>query len=266
MEWRKIKFIVITALVIAVSSCQTDDDAGTTVQSSPNSPDSDKYIKFLNGLYNDAQAFHLEVAYQSDAEPFSQSDDWNLTAENMQAVFDERPITPALNIPDTVRSVASGSDRNFTPAEIVDLADQHRKRLSTKVEPSVFVIFLDGYLEQDGEVVDKVVGVNISNTSVVAVFRPVIDSVGTTELQKRNIEQATLVHEIGHAIGLVNKGVPLTADHLDPEHEKHCINEDCVMYFENEVSGNMADFITGNLTPQDRILFKEDCLTDISGY
>lgn len=37
-------------------------------------------------------------------------------------------------------------------------------------------------------------------------------------------------HEIGHLLGLVNVGAPLTTDHADPDDPSHCRHEHCVMY------------------------------------
>lgn len=42
-------------------------------------------------------------------------------------------------------------------------------------------------------------------------------------------ERAVTIHEFGHALGLVNCGIPMVADHEDPESRCHSTNEDSVM-------------------------------------
>lgn len=43
-------------------------------------------------------------------------------------------------------------------------------------------------------------------------------------------ERAVLIHEVGHALGLVNKGTPMVADHADPDAPGHSANPESVMY------------------------------------
>ncbi len=53
-----------------------------------------------------------------------------------------------------------------------------------------------------------------------------------------------LRHEAGHVLGLVNKELPMVADHEDPEHEHHDPDPDCLMYWSwdrSDVSGKVAD-------------------------
>lgn len=50
-------------------------------------------------------------------------------------------------------------------------------------------------------------------------------------------EASVLLHELGHIFGLVNNGTPMVEDHEDPDHAKHDVDPDCLMYWAIERSG-----------------------------
>lgn len=50
-------------------------------------------------------------------------------------------------------------------------------------------------------------------------------------LNEQAIWRAVLVHEFGHAMGLVDLGAPMQRDHEDDEHPGHSTNQNSVMYY-----------------------------------
>ena len=88
-------------------------------------------------------------------------------------------------------------------------------------------------------------------------FKPSI--AGTT--MSEQVEQVTLVHEFGHAIGMVNRGVPMVEDHHDTDHGAHCSNPDCVMYWTVE-GADIVGFIQSRLLGASDVLFGPECLAD----
>jgi hypothetical protein len=95
-------------------------------------------------------------------------------------------------------------------------------------------------------------------------FKPVIESTDVPLLPaiSRFVEQTTLVHELGHAVGLVNRGVPLASQHHDAEHGAHCTDDRCVMYYANEGASDLSQFVSEYVTSGDTIVFGADCLAD----
>ena len=74
------------------------------------------------------------------------------------------------------------------------------------------------------------IGVSLTGTTVIAIFKDVIESSGVRSdgIVPKFIEQSTIVHELGHALGLVNNGVSISSDHHDADNGAHCINDICV--------------------------------------
>jgi hypothetical protein len=88
----------------------------------------------------------------------------------------------------------------------------------------------------------------------------------TLDIYPKYVEQVTLIHEIGHAIGLVNNGLPMVEAHQDADHGAHCNNPDCVMYWANEGPNDMLKFAQNASMNQATIIFDSKCLNDARSY
>jgi hypothetical protein len=75
------------------------------------------------------------------------------------------------------------------------------------------------------------------------------------------IEGATLVHEIGHLLALVNGGVPMVTPHEDPQSRFHDVDEDCVMYFQLSI-GLLGPNLGDPLFAQ----FDVHCMEDLAAF
>lgn len=65
------------------------------------------------------------------------------------------------------------------------------------------------------------------------------------------IWQAVIVHEFGHALGLVDNGAPMQRNHEDPEHPGHSNNQASVMYYAVETTSITTVFQNGPPTQFD---------------
>ncbi len=101
------------------------------------------------------------------------------------------------------------------------------------------VLLLDGsYHDSDG---GELLGVQWGHRHV-ALFREGMLSAcrsgrggrGLSSWACQSAELGVLAHEFGHALGLVDNGVPMVEDHEDPDHPKHTVDESCVMYWAYE--------------------------------
>lgn len=210
----------------------------------------------------------LEVDYEAGAAPFDAyprraGSPWELLEDNIGELFAQS--TPrALIVPKTLSEmqilgeVSSGPD--FTTNEILEIAAASRDVESTESSHSFYIVFLDGFFEDQGGRQEQVLGVSIGETGVIAMFKPVIGT--SDDALSRFVEQTTLIHEIGHAVGLVDNGLPLASDHLDEENGAHCTNDNCVMYWVNERVADAIRFARERLMGEDTVVFGPECLGD----
>lgn len=245
-------------------STQSKDDQGSSTSGDQPSA--------LDVLSPGVTAVSIEVDYATNAAPyvgsggFGQGDTWQITEDNLARIFQKSPKT--LSVPhtlDKMQALTDVSGSTYTTDQILSIAKSHRDTSpSSGAAASFYILFLDGYLSDSGGTEMNVIGVSIGNTGVIAMFKPVIASAGTgLGGSAMNLEQSTLVHELGHALGLVNNGVALTTQHQDTAHGAHCTNTKCIMYWENEGESSAAAFAQQALAGGSDILYGAECLADI---
>lgn len=210
----------------------------------------------------------VEVDYQQGAEPYvggaNDTPAWDFFEENARALLGSS--TAAVEVPKTLEAMQRMADVNdgvFTVGRIIELSNAHLDTVEGEGTVVYHVLFLNGFFaDSDGEQ-RGVLGVSISGTRVIAMFKPVIASSSFLPIVRNFVEQSTLVHEYGHAVGLVNAGVPLTSDHHDAENGAHCSNRDCVMYYLNESISDLVTFIDQWRSTGNAVLFGAECLQDV---
>lgn len=111
------------------------------------------------------------------------------------------------------------------------------------------LLFLDGRFEED-----NVIGVAIGHSTIAIFSQTIQDSctvlngcLSGTDAVFRSV----LVHEFGHAMGLVHNGIPMVTDHEDKAHPGHSSNQESVMYWEVETTSIFTVFRGGPPTTFD---------------
>jgi hypothetical protein len=209
----------------------------------------------------------LEIDYVLGAEPFVKTaggaDPWKLFRDNASAILDKKievVVPPGLAGMERLTDVTA---KEFDRADIVAIAQKHRGAAVTDDTVSIYVLFLDGKFKDDnGQVNDNTAAVSVRGTGIIAMFKPVLTTGFQDPASPTFMEQTTLIHEFGHAVGLVDDGIPPTSPHVDEAHGAHCSNPNCVMYYKNEMVKDGVDFTAKFLTPNDGILFGPECLAD----
>lgn len=237
-------------LAISVAACSNDEGGSTNL--------------FGPGV----EQIILEVDYEAGAAPFDayprrDGSPWELLEDNLEALFAQS--TPrTLIVPKTLSEMqglgALSSGPDFTTSEILEIAAASRDIESTESSRSFYIVFLDGFFEDQGVRQEQVLGVSIADTGVIAMFKPVVGI--SDDALSRFVEQTTLIHEIGHAVGLVDNGLPPASDHVDEENGAHCTNDRCVMYWLNERVADAIRFARERFMGEDTVVFGQECLHD----
>jgi hypothetical protein len=215
-----------------------------------------------------ASEIRVKVFYEIGAEPYISDSHyvkyWTILEQNLTALFTGRPTEPQITVPKTLNEMTSmpaSGHLKWTTSEVIQLS----QKMHPQPDESFKIFFLNGRAS-DG---DGIIGFHINGTKIIAIFKDVIRSTGNNEPMQsvpKYVEQATLVHEMGHALGLVNNGVPMQENHHDSAHGAHCTNRKCVMYWANEGASSLAQFarevaLTGSI-----VMFGDKCLKDTRSY
>ncbi len=217
-----------------------------------------------------SREIQVKVFYEEGAEPYTDTllvqnlSLWNILEANIQALFEGK--NTLIRVPKSLTEMSKISTKNKTSWSLEDVIKLSTENSLTEVSgvTQFQVFFLKGYA--DGN--PQIIGFHISNTKIIAIFKDVIKSSGSGQLQivPKYVEQATLVHEMGHALGLVNNGLPMSTPHQDTAHGAHCNNPDCVMYYTNEGAADMLKFARGASEKNNPVMFDPRCLSDAQNY
>lgn len=142
-------------------------------------------------------------------------------------VIDVRPSQPL-----------STSRSTWTAAQIQELRGDVQEATTGGGTVVTHVLYLGGRYQEE-----NVLGVAIGH-DLVAIFPDTVSrSCRPTTgclFNEGNIERAVLIHEMGHIIGLVERGIPMVTDRESADHPKHSSNRDSVMYWAVETTGGIA--------------------------
>ena len=208
----------------------------------------------------------IEVDYQTGAEPYTGTlltmDTWNIFRVNADALFKNQKT---VQVPTTLGAMQALTDitaTTFTSEQVLDIAAKHRDQADTADRATFYIVFLNGLFHDGTMARNDVLGVSIGATRVIAMFKPVIMSAAAFGNVRKFVEQSTLVHEFGHAVGLVNNGVAMVNAHQDTAHGAHDSSSACVMYYANEGASDAAQFAQRYITTGNEVLFDAGCLAD----
>lgn len=261
----------LVALAAALISCGGEVVGVSSPISSTDSTTQPAQTSIMQTLWRrSVRQVVIEVDYGPGAAPFVGSvpgvrDLWGIFRSNAQRLFEGSGKT--LAIPTTLGQMQriDTDAEEFTLADLVALARRNRTTLSTGDTAAFYVMMLNGYFrDASGQRRTDLLGGHLDGTGIIVVFKPVV--LGTAAsggaYAPAIVEQMTLVHEFGHAVGLVDDGVAPVRDHADHARVHHCTSTSCVMNAWNEGGAAATAFATRISQTGDAILFDADCLAD----
>jgi hypothetical protein len=267
---RKCFVVIMYILFLFFSGCS--GDGGNSSSSSEQS--SLELVTDIPTLYSTVSQINVNVFYEPDAEPYEGNTQnglayWSMLEANIAALFESRSLIPNIYVPRTVREMTELPEQNkssWTAQDVYNLAESVISGYSSSPKACFYVFFVNGYLSEDGKNVASVIGASITGTPIIVVFKDVVRSTGASPTLVKYVEQTTLVHEFGHAMGLVNSGVTLSSAHQDTAHGHHCSNNDCVMYWLNEGLSDLMAFVQQYMATNNPVMFGQECLDDAIKY
>jgi hypothetical protein len=212
----------------------------------------------------------IEIDYESGQQPYTGQligfgDAFDLSATNLERIFAGKRTLALPRTIDEMEDVGDIPDEEITADDMLALAQAYRDEADTETTKTYYVLFVSGHFADADGIQSSVLGVALGDRDIVVMFKDVIRS--TASLANPNaetfVEQSTLIHELGHAVGLVANGVATTSAHQDTAHGAHCTNDACVMYWLNEGASAATQFALQHAVTNNSILFGPECLADV---
>ena len=240
------KSLLLLAFLTLFVACKEDDSVDT--------PDRSENLLGLGESAEDLlsddiyQTLVIELVYSDGFRPRQE------TIDNFRSFLVSRVNKPGgVQIVETVIPPPEGAP--YTTSEIRDIENTHRTRYTNGDEIAVFIFFANG--SATGDTASTVtLGTAYRNTSMV-IYQETLQSL---DVDRFLVETTTIQHEFGHLFGLVN----ITNDdihetgHEDPDSNKHCVVEDCLMYFASTIPSTLPNPTAADIPQLDPL-----CIADL---
>ncbi len=262
------KYSKLIASVLFLLLTLTLGGCGPKPSSNSNQPVITNNKQTAASLFQSSTNLRINVFYETGAEPFTGNLNsgrpvWDLACNNISHLFQWRTVTPTVTCPRSLVEMTEIGNSNKAVWSISDLvnlnANHNPEGLLNTVDLNIY--FVNGFYESG----DTVLGLNITGTNIMAIFKDVIKGSGSMTVQ-RFVEQSTIVHEVGHAFGLVNNGITMATDHQDRPNGNHTVDQNCVMYYLNEGRSDLIKFVQKYIVSGSVIMWGNQVQEDVRQF
>ncbi len=239
---------VITVSFLLLTSCSTNDNNGNNKAGNKKSLGTSAHDLLSEDKFD---SMIIEIVYVEGYQPTP-------TAISNFVSFLESRINKSGGITIEQRSIPSPGNVSYTDSQISSIEDANRIFYNDGNQIAVWAFFADAKSSKDTST-SVILGTAYRNTSFVIYENTVRKlSTGINKPSTVVLESTVMEHEFGHILGLTNSGTPMQTPHEDKDHERHCSNSNCLMYWEAESGSNLL----GGSIPQ----LDADCIADLKGY
>lgn len=255
-------YLILLCTAIFLTQCAKDDDGPAEM------PDDFKAANLLatgasaGDILGNANYSNLiiEAVYNPGFRPTAAA------MANFVNFLQERTFKEDISV--VYRELPSTGLDEITIQQAADLEDENRTLYNEGDTMTIYIYFTDALAEGDDLQSGLVtLGAVYRNTSMI-IYESTVKFLGSqsSEISEADIESATLMHEFGHLLGLVNLGTPQVNVHDDPISPNHCIIDGCLMLAEIEFGAGMMGMLQsrvgkGAIVP----VLDAECILDLQG-
>ncbi|WP_232729140.1 membrane metalloprotease [Ulvibacter sp. MAR_2010_11] len=219
--------MIILLAIVTIAACKKDDG---------DNPTTDPKAENRKALGTSAEdilsediytKLTVEIVYSGGFRPT------DATIVGLQNFLNQRVNKPeGISINETFIDAPAGAP--FTIEEIRAIEEEHRTIYTVDNSIAIYIFFANGSNAGDTSTT-VTLGSAYRNTSIVVYEKTIRDLANNSaNIDLTELELSTLTHEFGHIFGLVNiQSDDIHTSHEDTAHLKHCMVEDCLMYFES---------------------------------
>ncbi len=225
MRFKYFKYFLLLGLLTSVLSCKSDDNDGDA---------NDPLAENRKGLGESAEdilssdtykSLTIEMVFEPSIRPTE------IAVQRFKDFINERVDKPGgVTFIETVVEPQPGAP--YSIQEIREIETDIRTAYTEGDNLAVFVYFPSGRSSNDTQTT-VTLGTAYQNTSVVVYESTLRLLTESNQDLLPILESTTLHHEFGHILGLTNvSDDDIHQEHEDTENAKHCMVEDCLMYFD----------------------------------
>jgi len=240
MKLPKINILILLFSFLFILSCSTDDS--DEIVNDPRAENIKALGVSAEDLLSDDiyTSLTVEIAYSSGLRPLQESID------SFKEFLEER-----LNKPDTIKFIETIINIPLvqiqTISDIREIEAEQRTTYTNEEDIAVFIYFTHAKSDNDTNT-SVTLGTAYYNTSIVVYENTLRNLNASQGFDLFILETTTIQHEFGHLLSLVNlRDDDIHNNHEDPNHENHCIVEECLMYFE---SNNASSYRNRSSVPE----------------
>lgn len=233
--------VLLLLVVITFLGCSKDNDPDP-VQEPDRSANRQDPGKSANDFLSRSKYKNLmiEVAYVSGYAPAESA------ISDFVALLSERTHKDRISV--LYKELSSPGKDSLSINDVYDLEKTNRTVYNDDDTLALYIYFSDASSDGDKPKEDLVtLGAVYKNTSMViyeATARKLADK--SVLLSYAEVESATLSHEVGHLLGLVDLGSPSVVPHEDPDAKNHCSEATCLMRAELQFGAGMAKMLVAS--------------------
>ncbi|MDX1362582.1 hypothetical protein [Arenibacter latericius] len=234
---RKIS-LLITLLFICLLSCSKDsgEDPIKAIDRSANLKGPGESA---NEILSDSKYKNMiiEIAYVAGYAPTESA------ISELKSLLEERTHKEKISV--IKKELASPGKDSISINEVFELEKENRTVYNDGDTLGMYIYFSDASSDSDKPEEDLVtLGAVYKNTSMV-IYEATIRRLAKNSLliSTADVEAATLSHEAGHLLGLVDLGSPSVNPHQDPDAPSHCNEGNCLMRAELQFGSGMAKML-----------------------
>ena len=169
-------------------------------------------------------------------------------------IFLETYLNKPKGINIVLKEIPAMKQDSMSMDEVLSFEKANRTRFAEEEKTAIYILFTNGLHPGN-----KILGMAYRNTSAV-VYGQAIRKYSSMagRLTHQELETAVLLHEVGHLLGLVNKGSHAQSGHIDSTFQDHCNNKKCLMFHSVETKNLSSILLKGNIPVLD-----QRCIEDL---
>ena len=163
------------------------------------------------------------------------------------------------------KNLPSPNKNTVTIQEIAELENDNRTLYNEEDTIAIYIYFTDAVPVGDVDNNTVTLGAVYRNTSMV-VYEENVRFIAnqSSDISNTDVETATVNHEFGHLLGLVDLGTPEVNPHEDPNANSHCNVLGCLMGAELEFGDGMSKALKSSKAKGVSVpLLDAECILDL---